>query len=395
MSRLLKPEGFGQLNFAFAVMGIVSVFANLGLDNIIVRDLSKGVIARGALLGQAIFLKAIGAFVAFGLAVTYAAVFSPDSLLVIAVCCLSFFVQSFDVFELLYHSRLLSSRVVMFRFVGFAIGAILRLILLLNHGTVAMFAALVTIEALLGTTLIVVAQLKNGVRLQIFPLHREIMKALLVQSLPLILYSFAALLVWRFDIVLLEYFVPARTLGLYAVSPRIVELFNVITVAVVGSSLPLLATATGERHRQIVSTLLQVITGIAWLIVLAGGVAAGVVIPLLFGASYTDAVPIFRIYVFSVALTASLGVRAAILMNSGELWILAKSSICAASVSGGLYFWAAQTASNENMASAVLLGHAFNFFVIPLLFPALRETFILQVKALFGVTLVQWLRKPN
>src|SRR5688572_28308190 len=41
VARYLQPESFGLLNYAISFVGIFSAFTSLGLDQILVRELSK------------------------------------------------------------------------------------------------------------------------------------------------------------------------------------------------------------------------------------------------------------------------------------------------------------------------------------------------------------------
>src|SRR5688572_20022442 len=59
VARYLQPENFGLLNYSISFVSIFSVFATLGLDQIIVRELAQGR-ERDSLLGTAFILKLTG-----------------------------------------------------------------------------------------------------------------------------------------------------------------------------------------------------------------------------------------------------------------------------------------------------------------------------------------------
>ena len=61
VARYLGPKKFGLLSYAASFVGLFTVLANLGLDNIMVRELVKSLERRDELLGTAFWLKAGGA----------------------------------------------------------------------------------------------------------------------------------------------------------------------------------------------------------------------------------------------------------------------------------------------------------------------------------------------
>jgi O-antigen/teichoic acid export membrane protein len=67
IARFLGAEGFGILSFALAFSGIFSIFADLGLNTLIVREVARDNSLSKKLLGNGIIIKSILAFFSFGL----------------------------------------------------------------------------------------------------------------------------------------------------------------------------------------------------------------------------------------------------------------------------------------------------------------------------------------
>src|SRR3984893_1946511 len=67
IARYLGPEQFGLLSYAIALVSIFSVFVNLGLNIVVVRDLVRDPDSTNEILGTACFLQFIGSCVAFTL----------------------------------------------------------------------------------------------------------------------------------------------------------------------------------------------------------------------------------------------------------------------------------------------------------------------------------------
>src|SRR5437870_3928659 len=67
IARYLGPHNFGLLNFAIAFASLFGVFATLGLDNIIVRDIVRSPRNGRDILGTAFVLRLVGAGVTIAL----------------------------------------------------------------------------------------------------------------------------------------------------------------------------------------------------------------------------------------------------------------------------------------------------------------------------------------
>src|SRR5712671_1301218 len=60
VGRYLGPEQFGVLNYALALVALFAIFANLGLDALVVREIARNAREREVLLGSAFALKLAG-----------------------------------------------------------------------------------------------------------------------------------------------------------------------------------------------------------------------------------------------------------------------------------------------------------------------------------------------
>ena len=63
VARYLGIESFGLLNYAMSMAGIFTVFATLGLDLIVVRELVNSKVDRDIILGTSLVIKAIATII--------------------------------------------------------------------------------------------------------------------------------------------------------------------------------------------------------------------------------------------------------------------------------------------------------------------------------------------
>src|SRR5437763_821753 len=67
IARYLKPSGFGILNYATALVALLSVFAGLGLDPIVQRELIRNRESRSNSLATCLGLKLLAGALAYAL----------------------------------------------------------------------------------------------------------------------------------------------------------------------------------------------------------------------------------------------------------------------------------------------------------------------------------------
>ncbi|MEJ0032583.1 MAG: oligosaccharide flippase family protein [Bacteroidota bacterium] len=63
VARYLRPEAFGLLNYAISFVGIFSALSTIGLEQILVRELSRNPERKEELLGTGVILRLAGSLV--------------------------------------------------------------------------------------------------------------------------------------------------------------------------------------------------------------------------------------------------------------------------------------------------------------------------------------------
>ena len=91
VARYLGPEQFGTLSYAGAFVGLFGVFARLGLDSVVIRDLVRKVESRDEILGTTFSLKLVSGAVCFLLTIISLSLLrsnDSDSLWIIGIIAL-------------------------------------------------------------------------------------------------------------------------------------------------------------------------------------------------------------------------------------------------------------------------------------------------------------------
>jgi len=128
VARYLGPGDFGVLNYALAYTALFKIFANLGLDQIIIREIVKKPKLTPYLLGTAFGVKLAGGLVAITLIAVSLFFMEMNALtkIVVMVIAAGFIFQSLDVIDFYYQSQVLSKYVVIARNIAFILYILLK-----------------------------------------------------------------------------------------------------------------------------------------------------------------------------------------------------------------------------------------------------------------------------
>jgi PST family polysaccharide transporter len=305
VARYLGPENLGKLSYAQSFVAIFSMFASLGIDQIVYRELVARPNREGEIIGTAITLKGVCGLLTLLITVIAATAVNSEPLItwLIGLIALTFILQPLGTVGLVFNARVLSKYPTYVTLgLAFVIPA-LKIGLVFFEQGILYFAALIALEALLLS----VANLALYYR--IFSAHIKTWRIslseariLVYQSWPLMLASASGFLYARIDQVMIHHFLGSTAVGLYEMAVRLTDPLAFIPGVIIGSLFPAIVNARHQnRHeyrkrlRSLALLCIGVSTGLASLLY----TISPFLIPLLLGSSYLDTVGILQLYVWS------------------------------------------------------------------------------------------------
>ncbi|MBP3818274.1 MAG: oligosaccharide flippase family protein, partial [Butyrivibrio sp.] len=110
VARYLGPEQYGLMNFVSAFAAIFISFSMLGIDNLVIRELSRKNAEINKILGTAVKIRNCGSVISSILSLIFAYFLYYDNnslfLLLLAIFMVGNILQSLDVISLWYQSRI-------------------------------------------------------------------------------------------------------------------------------------------------------------------------------------------------------------------------------------------------------------------------------------------------
>jgi polysaccharide transporter, PST family len=316
VARYLGPEQFGLFNYSMAFVALFIPLASLGLEEIVICEMTQHPEKKDEVMGSAFFLKAIAGFVS--LAITTLSFFlfrsnSSDWILVSILAGVYVF-QAFDVILFWFRSQVQSKYAVLAGFFAFAITTVLKVILVETKANLLAFAWVSLAEALIIAGSLIFFYQSNQESLLNWKPKFSYSKKLLKKSYPMILASFSTILYMKIDQVMLGQMLGDKAVGIYSVAVRISEIWYFIPVAIASSVTPGLITIRKEsleKYNQKIQTIFNSVVLVAYVISIVMSFFASPIISGLYGAAYAEATPILMVHIWAsifIALTAVRGV---------------------------------------------------------------------------------------
>lgn len=241
VARYLGPEKFGLLSYAQSFVGLFTVLATLGLDEVVVRELVKGGIRRDELIGTAFCLKFFGAILVLLLlafAVNYTSNDSYTNTIVFIIASATIF-QSFNVVDFYFQSIVMSKYVVYANIISLFLSSIIKIALILNNASLITFAWVILFDSfVLACGLIYYFLKQTAFNLNIFVFNISTSIILLKYSWPLIFSSAVLMVQARIDQVMIKEISNTTEVGYYSAAIRLIEAFGFIPLMLRNSLYP-------------------------------------------------------------------------------------------------------------------------------------------------------------
>jgi O-antigen/teichoic acid export membrane protein len=245
IARYLQPESFGMLNYAISFVAVFSTFSALGVDRIMIRELSKDPAKKNVILGSCFVLKFIGSALSIVLIIFLIMVMdsAPMANTLILIIASAELFKAFDVVNGFYQSRVESKYVVRVQIVVNIVGNLLKVALLFTHASVAWFAAVTALNVVLnGLGFLYTYKVREGNPLE-WTFNRKLALTVLRESWPVALFSIAIQTQAKIDQVLLGRLMNNYEVGQYSVAMKFIEMFGIIPMMLLNTFAPAVTKA--------------------------------------------------------------------------------------------------------------------------------------------------------
>jgi PST family polysaccharide transporter len=305
--RYLGAENFGRLSYAAAIVAMLAPLVQLGLDNIVVRDLVKEPDARPEILGTAFGLmlmcSALLAAALIGWAWTGGAL-DLQTRLMITTLASQYVFQSLSVIDFWFRSGLQSKYATWSSKTGLAANAILSLVLIRRRAGVELFAYAMLLEVAVTAALLFIWYRATAQSMTQWRFRSARAWTMLAAGVPLLIGSLAGSVYARIDLVLLRALTNERQTGLYAAAMRLTELWYFVPAAIVISVFPAMVRRQHDpaRHARRMQALYDVMAAFGYAVAIPTALLAMPIMTLIFGAEFAGGAHLLAVHIWTLLL---------------------------------------------------------------------------------------------
>ncbi|MDD8344964.1 flippase [Escherichia coli] len=317
VARYLGPGTYGQLAYIVTLVSLFQVVVSLGMDTILVREITCNKNEAAQILGSAIFMRFIVGCISIVLLVGGVTIFNGAYFGVLTLLASGgLLLQCTDTIDIWFQSQSQSKRTVIAKLCSYTITNILRIILIIYNAPLWTFALLLSIDASLSALALTFAYktFKTAHRWHVSLLR---CKALLSESWPFLISGISIILYMRIVQVLIKNIMGEKPLGIYSAAIQFSTLWNFIPLTLSVSLAPYVARKKKESEQiyyQTLCNIFLIFSIIGWCITLTIITLSPFIIEFMLGANYKDGVGVLSIHVIT-NLFICLGI-------SQSLWIV-------------------------------------------------------------------------
>lgn len=389
VARYLGPEQFGSFSYAQSFVGLFAIFATLGLDGIIVRELVKNENRRDELIGTAFWLKLFGAIVVLGLlalAVNFTSNSVYANVLIFIIASATIF-QSFNVVDFYFQSKVLSRYIVYANVFSLLISSIVKILLILNEAPLMAFAIVIAFDSfVLACGFVYFYFKKTDFKVRNLKFKKNVAIGLLKDSWPLILSGAVLMMQARIDQVMIKEMRGNIEVGYYSVAMKLIEAVALIPMLLKNSLYPSIQSAKNVGKKMYQGRLLNFyrLNFVAFLLV---GVPifffSEQMVVLLFGAEYQPAGILLAFLSIRIFFT-NMGVsRSVYILNENLMKFSFITMILGTIINVGLnYAWIPNYGA-KGAVIATIFSFFVTIFMIDLMYVKTRKNAMLQLKSIF------------
>jgi len=377
------------LNFSLALVALVGVLSNFGLQELIIRNIVKNPEKRDDLLGTAFVIKAVGGVVVFIISILITLLIRPNDLtshiLVIIIAAGPIF-QSFDVIEFYFKSQVEAKYSVIAKSVSFLIINVLKVILIILDAPLVAFAIAVTADILLGSVSLVAAYKLSGKFIRKWKMNLAQAKEFLAEGYLLAISAIATLIYMRIDQIMIGQLIGDKEVGLYSAAVRLSDVWYVIPLALIQSVAPVLVKSYNEniqKYKYRLQKLFNLLTLIGLVIAVPIIFLSGWIVEIVFGGAYSNSSGIFAIHIWSIIFVGWGLLKNHILIFEKLVSITMIASLIGAVANVIINYFLIPLYKGEGAAIATLLSQFISSSIILLFFRKSRWIVWMEVKSLF------------
>lgn len=386
IARYLGPSDYGELAYSLAFLALFQAISTLGLDGIIVREISNNRSLTGKILGTTFFLRVIIGITCWLMSIMiFIAMYGIEnrSVYIMALSGASLVFQSLNTIDLWFQSQSQSKRTVVVKLISYIFSSLIKIALIIYEAPLSAFAFVVTVDAIIVGLGLFISYSKYTCE-QKWEVEKERGVVLLKESWPFILSGMSTIGYMRLDQFFVKKFIGIEALGIYAAVIPLSMIWSFIPITLFVSLGPMIARKkkeSNEEYWKFIINIFRLFSLLGWIICIPIYFVSGFVVETLFGESYILGGEVLSIVIFS-NIFINLGIAQSLwVLNEGRAKISLYQTLIGLIVCIVANLILIPLYGINGAAFSAVLAQLFSSILSNILFS--KEIFAIQIKSLF------------
>ena len=386
-ARYLGPSNYGLIGYAGAYVAFLTIFCNLGINSVLVKEFIDNPGQEGKILGTTIGLRALSTLLSYITLIVVVFLIDgnePLTICVVALSSLGLFFRVFESFNYWFQSRLQSKVTAIASLIAYSITAAYKIYLLIDGASVVFFALVSSIEYVcLGILLFYQYKKNSGSQ---FSFSWEYAKSLLGKSYHFILPSIMVAIYGQTDKLMMKQMISESEIGFYVAACTICAMWCFILSAIIDSMYPPIMEAHGkdeEQYNRLNRQLYAIVFYVSVFVSAGIALLAEPIVYILYGSSYLPAVEPLRIITWYTAFSYLGVARNAWIVSENKQKYLFRIYVSAAVANVALNLVLIPVWGASGAAVASLVAQIVTTLIAPFFIKELRQNSILMLQAIF------------
>ena len=336
-ARYLGPANFGLINYAAAIVAVLTPIMTLGFSNTLVQEYVDHPDQEGTIMGTHLVMNLISALACMVGVVAFAAVANPgekDTVLVCGLYSVSLLSQALEMLQYWFQAKLLSKYSSLAMLCSYLVLSAYKIWLLVSGKSVHWFALSHAVEYGVTGILLLIAYKKYGkqkLRASVLLGRKLVSKSryYIVSSLMVVLFN-------RIASILLMQLCGEKENGFYAAAVTSAGVLGFVFMAIIDTARPVVLESKKVSQDAFEQNVARVYSLTTWLSIaqsIGFTIFAGLIIRILYGEDYFPAIPVLRILVWNTAFSYMGYVRNIWILGEEKHSVLWVINLCGAVVS--------------------------------------------------------------
>lgn len=395
VARHLGPEEFGQLSYATGFVGLFFAFVSMGLDEIVVRDLVREPERRDEILGTAFTLKLIGVLTLLLLVIisSWAKGMEGVTANLVLVIALAELFRVFSTTDFYFLATVKAKRSMQVQMAQVLVTAVAKICLVLMDAALIWFGVVYILEAAVLSIGYVIAYKKEGLNIRKWRTDYKLMRTLLGESWPLIIYGIALLVQAKIDQVMIgdiltkekgEGYANAEV-GQYSVALKMIEAIGFLPV-IIQKSLAPAVTAAKVRDQKLYEERLLNQYRLMFLVFLVTAIPLYIVaeplITLLYGEDFAPAGFLLSLFAIRLLFTNMGMAKSSFIANESLFRYSLITALLGAIINIAMNYFFIPTYEAKGAILATIGSFTASIFLVDLFYRETRPNFGWMMKGM-------------